>query len=170
MLTLRRDQIEALHGAGVSRFEARAVEHVRRCVPDEAAALGEDGVRALVRRAITRGREYALEDEYDFLRLLNLFLVFGPDCDTDAAQPWIGESLRERGQPPRLRMDRLMARAEVFDASPEEDPALEFEDAPPLEPEADAPEPEPDDAWSADAEESLEQDLELPPEPWERSG
>ncbi len=114
-LVIRRAQLDAFADVALRRFEERAAEHVRRFFPDDAEALGDGDLRAVVRHGVARARGYDITRERDVYRYLNLMFTFGRDFDVDRRLPWAGEALR-LPLPGPGKMQHLYARALAHEA------------------------------------------------------
>jgi len=108
MLVLRRPQIEALAGATLDRFVAKAVDQVARFFPAVHAELGRAEVEHGVRDALPHARRHGLETERDLLAYMMLVFYFGHDFDREL--PWAQDILAAR-EPTPLRMGRLQSAA-----------------------------------------------------------
>ena len=109
MLTVRRDQMKVFEEESWRRLARRAERHLREYFPARCAALEPPELLARIDSAIGRGRTYDLDLSSDFLRFLNLAIVFGWDFDQRA--PWAAEVLARTEFQPHTRMDMLSQRA-----------------------------------------------------------
>ena len=124
MLVIRREQMAAFERAAESRFEEDAMRHFRATLPAEAEAMGEKTLRRLVRTGMLKGKSYGLEDEYDYLRLMNLMFAFGIDFDESAAFAWARDTLQQKDLEPRHRIDLVTQKALDLAAGRPEPPCL----------------------------------------------
>ena len=88
MLTIRREQQEAIGRAVLVTFEVRLAEHVAEHFPGIHASLGERPTKVMVRYAIEKAYSYGFRNGGQVTRYLNLMLTFGRDFDTDDRFPW----------------------------------------------------------------------------------
>ncbi len=91
MLLIRAAQMDALFEG---MLERRIAGHLREFCPDRCADLGE-GLDALVREGIVKGRSYGLERADHLCQMAALVLLFGRHFDQDPLLPWAGEILRD---------------------------------------------------------------------------
>jgi hypothetical protein len=89
----------------VEGFIAKAVKHLHESLPEECAARGDSAVRESARLAVEKGRRYGLDEEYDYLRFLNLMYVLGFDFDR---LPWASGLLENPKIRPRRKMDMVI--------------------------------------------------------------
>ncbi len=109
MLTIRREQITIFEIESWRRLSQQAARHLRTYFPQECAALGESNLAANIDAGILRARAHGLELTYDFLRYLNLSIVFGWDFDQSCA--WASEILAKPELGGHTRMDLLSQQA-----------------------------------------------------------
>jgi hypothetical protein len=110
MLTIRANQMTILAASCEAQLEDRARAHLKSCIPDSCALLGDNELRDIIRRGRRRSRSYGIEREYDFFRYLNLMFMFGLQFDNDERYPWAKRSLTGKGRP-SARMDLLIDHA-----------------------------------------------------------
>ena len=108
MFKMRREQMDAFREEALREFEDWVAGHVERCLPERWAALGEGGVREVIRLGVERAAEYGIVAERDVCKFVDLMLVFGVDFDRERG--WAREILAVKGDP-FARMRRLHARA-----------------------------------------------------------
>ena len=114
MLVIRRAQMSALARAAREPFVENVIAHLRRVWPDECAAMGDDGVDALVAHGLARCEAYGIETEYDVGRYCDLMLLLTRDFDRDANVPWASDILTSPGFDGRVKVDLLMERTETL--------------------------------------------------------
>lgn len=71
------------------------VEHLRGFTPKYSAAMGEAGLRALIRQGVARAEGYGFTERGPVCFLIELSLMFGVRFDTDPLLPW-AEALGDR--------------------------------------------------------------------------
>jgi hypothetical protein len=113
MFTIRANQMAVLAVAGEVRTEARAIRHLRNCIPEVCATLSESELRDIVLWGRKRSRGYGIDREFDFFRYLNLMFMFGFEFDTAPRYPWASRTLTAPGHP-GARVDLLMDHAMLF--------------------------------------------------------
>jgi hypothetical protein len=110
MLTIRKEQMQALSRVTIQEFEKDMAQHLTQFFPDESAAMGDKALRAHIRHAIARAKEYGVTSERDLCKYLNLTMVYGRDFDTDPELEWMRDFLADPDVPdPGERMSRLYA-------------------------------------------------------------
>lgn len=95
-------------GAG-SDFEARLLAYVRTHHGDRTAALGEAGLRALIRDGAARAQGFRLESEREICRYLELLLTFGQSFDAPGGR--VAAALADPSKPDSKRLDLAFERA-----------------------------------------------------------
>jgi len=112
MLTIRKEQMQALNRVTMEEFEVDMVRHLMHFFPNECAAMGDKTIRAHVRDAISRAREYDVTCERDLCEYLNLAMIYGWDFDADPELEWMRDFLIDpEVADPGERMRRLHAEA-----------------------------------------------------------
>jgi hypothetical protein len=94
MLTIRREQMEALDRPALAAFEAEMVIHCNGFSPPLCKVLGEAQLRLVIRQAIERARGHGFTNRGPVRLFIELTLLFGRAFDTDPQYPWAGEILR----------------------------------------------------------------------------
>jgi hypothetical protein len=113
MLRIRKEQYDILVQQAIHNFENRMYAHVTGVFPDECKALGEEGVRRLIKEGIERAARYGIEIEYDVARFVDLQYILAPDFDTNPEIPWAAAILKAPGLDATTRVDRLFDRTEA---------------------------------------------------------
>jgi hypothetical protein len=103
--------MRALGRVAIEHFEARLIEHVMRCFPARARALGLLGVRLQVRHQVERALGHGLVAQRDVCRYVNVAFALGRAFDTDPSLPWAAKILGDRGLSGEERASRLVATA-----------------------------------------------------------
>lgn len=109
MFRVSREQILAIgHARQLDEFEDEMVPHLRAFAPNDSEALGDVGVRRVVRLGIQRAAVHGITD-VGLLRFhVELMFMFGSHFDTDPLLPWVTEVLRDPTMPdPQRRTTRL---------------------------------------------------------------
>lgn len=112
MIHVNAEQMAALEDTARVQYQARLCERLFALYPQEAGALGEPGVAALVADGQTRAAQYGIDSERDVALFVDLTLFLGDGFDSDPDLPWAAEILQdELIVDPGLRIDTLHARA-----------------------------------------------------------
>lgn len=115
MLKIRAEQMEVFRQYMLRGFEDLMVEHLNRYLPEKSAAVGEEGLRGLIRDGIEKARARGFTIEYDVSRYIALMLLLGPEFEEDERLPWAAEILAdERLGGGRKTMDALYERANEY--------------------------------------------------------
>jgi len=110
MLTVRKQQADALAQVRGASFEDRMVAHLNRCVPEVTEPIGEPGTREVIRYGVTRARAHGFITELQLCRYIDLMCFFGVDFDSDLE--WARNVLAQaEPREPEARMRRLQAAA-----------------------------------------------------------
>lgn len=111
MLTIRREQIEALNADMRRRFEIRMVAHVNQFFAQRCQLLGDAGVREWIVAGIERAAKYDIKAELDVCRYIDVMFVFGREFDVDPRYPWATRILNARASTARARVNHLVKSA-----------------------------------------------------------
>lgn len=95
MLVIQKKQMEVLGNHMRKQFENELVAHLNFYFPDKCNALGETGVRKMIRYGIARAKKYGIVIEYPVSRYINLMFTLGKNFDTDPALPWAARILTD---------------------------------------------------------------------------
>lgn len=109
MIRVREKQLGEIEQAlALELFEDEMMGHVHAFAPRHAAVIGDAGARAVVALGVARARAHGVTNP-GFLRFhVELMFMLGGMFDTDPAQPWAGEILRDASLPDQAaRIDRL---------------------------------------------------------------
>lgn len=112
MLILRDEQIEALERDRLARFRRFARKHLEKHFAPELVGRSQQEIEAIIRRGIRLGRTYGVREEWAWLKLIDLLVVFGADFESRPDFGWVRDILRDRrvGSPER-RVRLLMREA-----------------------------------------------------------
>lgn len=108
MLVLRGPQVKALERAALPAWIAI---HLPKFFPWECEALGDAGVRQLVREGIDRAVWHGFETGAQISQYIDLMFAFSPHFDTDPRTSWAQRILSNEALTPDLRMERLIEEA-----------------------------------------------------------
>jgi hypothetical protein len=87
-MKIRKEQMAVLDRAALKAFEDELVRHLRDFDPKHTAALGEDGLRQVIRSGMERAAKYGLTNRGPIRFYIELMFLFGSDFDTDPWLPW----------------------------------------------------------------------------------
>jgi hypothetical protein len=113
MITIRREQLEALGAPFAAQFVDQAVRQIAAQFPEQYAALGERAVRAGVVHGIDRAEQHGFSSDGEVLAYLAMTFLFGHDFDSGL--PWAEAVLQQRGSPAE-RLARLQSEALLHEA------------------------------------------------------
>jgi hypothetical protein len=106
ILTIRRQQMDALALDYRARLTVAFAAHLREHFPDRFADCEEHDLRREVERQVAKAKSYGLVTPRDHCRFLNLGATFGWDFDTAPPTRFIADVLRnERLGDPSERLD-----------------------------------------------------------------
>jgi len=104
MLMIRKAQLDVFEHAARQRFEDDVVAHLRDFAPTHTKALGEEGVRQVIRLGMGRSANYGFTLRGPVQFYIELMFMLGSAFDSDPQLPWAAEAL---GDPEVLdEMDR----------------------------------------------------------------
>ena len=95
MITIRREQLDALAAPLAVQFVDEAVAHVAKLFPEQYAELGKEATREAVVHAIDRAEHHGLSSDGEVLTYVTLTFIFGRDFDSELS--WAEAALRRRG-------------------------------------------------------------------------
>ena len=93
MFTIRKEQLEIFDKAAVGEFEAEMVKHLKEFNPKHSAALGDPGIRQVVRLGLKEARKYGFTDRGPVRLYLECMFFFGSYFDRDPQLPWATDIL-----------------------------------------------------------------------------
>lgn len=88
-------------------FVARSATRLSQEFPDDAEALGRDGLRTVVRAGMARAARHGVDDEHGIDIWVNLMLMLGADFDTDPQLGWASDVLVAPDIAPKQVADAL---------------------------------------------------------------
>jgi hypothetical protein len=111
MLTIRNEQSASM---SAQRFEHALSEHARATFPAHASALGESGLRDLLRGAVAAAKSLGFEAETEVAQYVDLVFAFGEGFERDPNLPWAARVLGDRTlADPGVVMHRLQEEARI---------------------------------------------------------
>ena len=117
MLEIRPAQMEVFQEAALLRFEDEMVGHLRQLAPQHCNAVGEEGLRQVIRTGLKRAASYGLTNRGPVRFYLDLMIMLGSDFDTDPQYPWAAVLLKDSAIPDQMtRAERLYKKAMDYSA------------------------------------------------------
>lgn len=114
MLVIRDMQKRILALPLSDEYAHHAYAFVLKEYPDEIARRGEEGVRDLIRRAMTKGDRYQLTRSNDVTGLLALMIVLGEDFEVhDGAKRQLLESPLPSDEKMAMLLDEMVSALEA---------------------------------------------------------
>lgn len=107
MLSIRKEQMQALRKVARGRFVNEMMMHLRRQFPEQTMELSGDDLRALVEEGMNQADEYDVELRNDIRRYLECMVVHGRDFDTNEETGWAGRILRDESLSGTRKMERI---------------------------------------------------------------
>ncbi len=95
MLKISKKQMKIFSQAALRNFENNMIRHLREFTPKHSRALGDDGVRNVVRLGIERAETYGLTDRGPLRFYIELMFMLGSYFDTDYQYPWAATILTD---------------------------------------------------------------------------
>jgi hypothetical protein len=118
MLRIRPQQMQAFAQATMANFETRMVAHLWQLAPQHCNAVGEEGLRQVVRTGFERAHSYGLTNRGPVRFYLDLMIMLGSDFDTDPQYPWAAALLKDAAIPDQMtRAERLYDKAMDYAAN-----------------------------------------------------
>ncbi len=111
MLTVRKEQMEALDRDKRKRFVNHMAEHLQKFFPKKCASLGDKQVREWIEHGIDRAQSYRIISERDVCKYLDVMFVFGKNFDCDAQLPWAAKILNLQYADPSGKVSQLFQAA-----------------------------------------------------------
>jgi hypothetical protein len=110
-MLIRKEQMAVMGEHMRRQFENRVLVHLEAKFPGDCKALGEEAVRASIRKGMARAEHYGLATELNVMRYIDLMYTLNPDFDTDTAIPWAERILNDPELDSRSKVDELEVRA-----------------------------------------------------------
>jgi hypothetical protein len=109
MLTLRTDQVAALHRqAELRAFVIEMIDHLRRHQGPEVAALDDGELGEHIEACVLRAGAYELSSRRDCARFVSLGAGLGWSFDRE--RPWVGQWLADPALGPTERLEQVYRR------------------------------------------------------------
>ena len=113
MLTIRREQMEALGRYSLDQFEAAMIRHLRTRFPAQTETRIDSDLREMIKNGIGRAAVYDITLENDVKRYLEYMVLYGPEFDQTPQTAWAGDILRADDLDGTEKIDRI-DEAELF--------------------------------------------------------
>jgi hypothetical protein len=110
MLTIRNEQMSIFREGSVKRFEDEMVAAIAVDFEPKFELLGEFGVRALIRRAITAGEKMNIRNKGAVAILIELMVQFGEHFEHSPDRRWAEKILSHPTLPDYIRVDAARKR------------------------------------------------------------
>ena len=114
MLTIRKEQIEALSKYMEESFVNRMAAHLKEFWPERCQKIGEEAVRESIYNGIDFARKFGITMEYDVARCIDLMYEFGWPVDDKPPDLWAQEILNNTELDGSAKTDRLYEQAELL--------------------------------------------------------
>jgi len=112
MLTIHSSQMDRLSRAALEEW---LLAHVLRFFPRHCAALGREGVRGAVQRAVALARKLGFTGDYEIVNYVDLTFMFGLEFHRRPGYEWAARILNLGPTvDPRERMERLYQEALAY--------------------------------------------------------
>jgi hypothetical protein len=111
MLTIRKEQMDALSDHMEEDFINRTVAHLKEFWPEKCEEMGEEALCESIRAAMDIAREFGIINEYDMARYIDLIYEFDWPADEQPDTPWAEEILNDAELDGTTKMDRLYEEA-----------------------------------------------------------
>jgi hypothetical protein len=108
MLTIRREQMEAMRVPLIRRFHQGLLEHVKTNFLDEIKGKSDKELLEHIGQALKRAEGYGIKSERDLYLYINVSMLYGPHFDQEEETFWTrGYLADEDVSSPSQRMKRL---------------------------------------------------------------
>ena len=111
MLTIRKEQMDALTEHMEKGFVNLTIAHLKEFWPEKCEEIGEEAVRESIHDAIDTARELGIINEYDVARYIDLIYEFDWPADEEPDTPWAEEILNDAELDGATKMDRIYEEA-----------------------------------------------------------
>jgi hypothetical protein len=115
LVILRDEQLRAMGAVLFDKYASEVMTHVRELFPRRVKVMGNEAARALVDKALARGKEHGLQRERNLTLFVDLYFALGEDWESMPGALWLRKLLndRSRGEDARIRLiyRRLPVRA-----------------------------------------------------------
>jgi hypothetical protein len=88
MLKIRQEQVDALLAVRWDAFYRRVCTHVRKEFPEEAARLGEPGLRSVFDSSVSRSDRFGLRTERQIVCMVDSTVMLGDRFEEQPRYSW----------------------------------------------------------------------------------
>jgi hypothetical protein len=99
VFSIRKEQLAILGEVETVTVTERMLNRIRREFPKQLNAIGEAGVREMIRFGRKRAAGYGLSSAPDVEKFVDVMLMFGLTFDADERLPWVQKIFRARANP-----------------------------------------------------------------------
>jgi hypothetical protein len=110
-MIISKQKLDYFSKISFENFLRWIVTHIRRCFPQQYAALGDAQAEQWVRYGVTRARHYGLQGKRDICAFTDLIFIFGPHFDRSS---WAYGILADHQLAPGLKAAMLLETANVL--------------------------------------------------------
>ena len=89
MLTIRKEQMDALSSVMRERYVAKTVLHLRKLFPEETKKMPDTELRPLIEEGLNRARGYQVTSGREVTLFIDLMVGIGKNFETQPANAWI---------------------------------------------------------------------------------
>jgi hypothetical protein len=108
MLTIRKEQMEALRRPRLERLYLDLIVHIRTSFAEQSAGMSDEELQQHIRKAVGRASQYQLRSERALYKFVSLSMLYGTDFDQAETTKWMRAILTDAEiSSPNRRMDLL---------------------------------------------------------------
>ncbi len=96
MFTIREGHLEPFARQAMSRFEARALKHLRDDLPGPTTAMTDDQLRQVIRTGLGQARSHGLLSEREAVGFIDAVVLLGPGFEDAPENGWARQILKDR--------------------------------------------------------------------------
>lgn len=108
MLTIRKEQLDALGMERRRDFEDRLMQHIAKFFPHAAVHKDREAAGEFIRLGCHRAAGYGFRSEREVCKYIDLMCAVGPNFDTDPQHRWATELLARANMDSKARMNALV--------------------------------------------------------------
>jgi len=118
MLTISNKQLTTFRARNGGSFEQQLIAHLREFAPHQAKALGDEGLRKVIRYGMERAESHGFTMRGPSRFYLETMFMFGSEFDSDPQYPWAFAALSAHGSGDEVeRADALHAQVMSYVAA-----------------------------------------------------
>ena len=107
MLTIRKEQMEAMHQEMLKRSHHSLQVHLRQRYPEQTTEMDHEQLSRLVITGIDKEKNYNITNSYDIKRFLEYQVEYGTDFGRAAKTQWAGIFLNNNPLSGTTKMDGI---------------------------------------------------------------